>query len=600
MAKRPREHQLEDESITAFRAVRPSLWPVRKKDEDYGIDIEVEIFDSNENSTGLIFFVQIKATDAEKGRSVVLKKDYIDGICQYDAPTIIVRYFARDRRLYWSWAGDLRAQIPDGQTSKTFHFSEDQVLTADAFREIESALLVSRHINEIGSDSSVGIRLDIEGLQGRRRLDLRRSLEQIEIAETPAIRFYEAKAPQLREGIVLEASNTAIRLSFGPRYTALLKIDDSLSADVVAGRALYAVALLLDVSGLPLHAARLAKNLLELGIKTDVRMQAAQVARALQSDPDAYVELATLNDLHRLQDIAYLSVLFGIYEKPGHRSGASRHGIRFLEAALDSAAKDGPQSEGVILYSMANAARQIDTRLAFSLYLKAKRKKADYNELGYFQRELAGVLFLLGRYSCSRLLYARSGIDSNSPLDALLYGDACLFSGHADEAIGLFERLKDCPDELLRAEGELKLWLAKMLNGSGPIYYRNSVLTDSFNAGVALAKAKSFDEALRFFLPCCLLVPHDHESWINAAICCHNMHDMALYSHLLIVGFSLEGESLLHSVMEEFDNRGADDQMYDLLAEAYSTVRSMQFTTETKKGRIKESNFDVIVPIEGE
>lgn len=600
MAKRPRQHQLEDESITAFRSVRPSLWPVRKKDEDYGIDLEVEIFDSDEESTGLIFFVQLKATDAEEGRSVVLAKDYLDGICQYESPTIIVRYFARDRRLYWSWASDLRAEIPEEQASKTFHFSDDQSLDAQAFREIEHALVVTRQLESIEPSSALGIRLDIEGLQGRRKLQLRRSLEQIEAAETPAISFYEAEGPKLREGIVLEVRDNAVRLSFGPRYTALLEIDEHLSVDVVAGRALYSIAHMMDIVRLPLHAVRLAKNLLELGIKTDVRMQAAQVALALRSDPDAYVKLATLNDLHRLQDVAYLSVLFGIYESPGHRSGISRHGIRFLEAALESASKDGPQAEGVILYSMANAARQIDTRFAFSLYLRAKRKKPEYKEIGYFQRELAGTLFILERFSCSRILYSRSGIDADSPLDALIYGDACLFSGHVDEAIHLFGLVKEAPDVVLQAEGEIKLWLARKLGSSAEGNYRISGLTESFNIGVSLARASSYEEALRHFLPCCLLSPNDHESWINAAICCHNMKDMSLYAHLLIVGFSLEGEALLHSVMSEFENRGADDQMYDLLSQAYAIVRSIDPTIGDQAKRRRESNFDVVIPIEGE
>ena len=115
MAKRPRSHQLEDESITAFRAARPSGWPVRKKDDDYGIDLEVEIFDEEETSTGLLFFVQLKATDAATERKISLDREYLQDICQYDSPTIIVRYFARDGRLYWAWAADLLAQFPEGQ-----------------------------------------------------------------------------------------------------------------------------------------------------------------------------------------------------------------------------------------------------------------------------------------------------------------------------------------------------------------------------------------------------------------------------------------------------------------------------------------------------
>ena len=375
MAKRPRSHQLEDESITAFRAARPSGWPLRKKDDDYGIDLEVEIFDEEETSTGLLFFVQLKATDAATERKISLDREYLQDICQYDSPTIIVRYFARDGRLYWAWAADLLAQFPEGQASKVFHFDDHAILDREAFAEISNALAITRYLDSVPATSSVPIRLSLNQVQGRRKLELRRSLEGIEAADNPAITFFEADKPQLREGIVLEVAPQALRISYGPRYTALLEIDDSMPSDKVAGRALYAICRMLEVAGLPLHAARHAKSLLVLKVRTDVRHQAAQAAKCLVNDPQAYVDLAILNELHSLQDVHYLSVLFGIYEQPGRRAGVSGHGIRFMEAALRRAAADGPSAEGVILYSMANAARQIDIKFAYSLYLRAKRKK---------------------------------------------------------------------------------------------------------------------------------------------------------------------------------------------------------------------------------
>lgn len=599
MAKRPRSHQLEDELITAFRAARPSLWPVRKKDDDYGIDLEVEIFDEDEASTGVIFFVQLKATDDQQDRKLVLEKEYLDGICQYDTPTIIVRYFARDRSLYWAWAGDLRAQIPEEHSSKTFHFDDNQILDQSAFAQISKALFVSRFLANLPPTSPLRICLKFEEVQGRRKLDLRRSLEQIEAADTRAISFFEAEGHEAGSGVFLLVGAETVRISFGPRYTCVLIIDENMPASDVAGRALYAISCLLKYSGLSAHAAIHSKNLLELNIKTDVRQQAAEAARCLANEPEAYVNLAILNDLHALQDVHYLSVLFGIYETSGSGKVVSKQGIRFLEAALSRAASDGPQSEGAILYSMANAARRVDIRFAFSIYMRAKRKKPDYKKIGYYLREVAGCLFLLGRYRKSRDIYDASGMDATSTFDCLLLGDACLFSGDFDRAKQLFSVVRDSEDALIQAEGHLKYWLVSRLSQSDGTAYGISALTDKFNMGVSLARAGNHEAALVKFLPCCLLVPADHESWINAAICCHNIGDTQLYVYTLIVGFSLEGEALLDSMMNEFESRRVDDSMYDFLAEAYAAVRSLKSNTHQMSKRKFEHNFDVTIPIDG-
>jgi len=66
MPKRPRQHQLEDESRTAFRKAIPQEWVFRDSTPDYGIDGSVEVFDSSGNGTGRYFFVQLKGTDESK------------------------------------------------------------------------------------------------------------------------------------------------------------------------------------------------------------------------------------------------------------------------------------------------------------------------------------------------------------------------------------------------------------------------------------------------------------------------------------------------------------------------------------------------------
>jgi Domain of unknown function (DUF4365) len=63
MPKRPREHQLESESRTAFQRALGSGFVVRNINPDYGLDVEVEEFDAEGSATGLRIYAQLKATD---------------------------------------------------------------------------------------------------------------------------------------------------------------------------------------------------------------------------------------------------------------------------------------------------------------------------------------------------------------------------------------------------------------------------------------------------------------------------------------------------------------------------------------------------------
>ena len=81
MPKRPKQHQVEDLSVVAFRKTLPRQWIYREKDKDYGIDGEVEIFDENDTATGIVFYVQLKATDSKSGtaqKKVKLKNEAIN------------------------------------------------------------------------------------------------------------------------------------------------------------------------------------------------------------------------------------------------------------------------------------------------------------------------------------------------------------------------------------------------------------------------------------------------------------------------------------------------------------------------------------------
>lgn len=67
---RTRNHLLEEESRDFLKKSLPKVWVYRDKGGDYGIDCEVEVFDDQGRPTGLVFWVQLKATDSSSQKQI--------------------------------------------------------------------------------------------------------------------------------------------------------------------------------------------------------------------------------------------------------------------------------------------------------------------------------------------------------------------------------------------------------------------------------------------------------------------------------------------------------------------------------------------------
>lgn len=110
MGQRTRNHLIEDESRLFFKKSLPKFWVCRDKNDDYGIDCEVEIFDNKGNSTGLVFWVQLKGTDSDKNKtikSISFKNEKIIQFINYDIPVLIVRYSSHKKAFYCRWSQNI-------------------------------------------------------------------------------------------------------------------------------------------------------------------------------------------------------------------------------------------------------------------------------------------------------------------------------------------------------------------------------------------------------------------------------------------------------------------------------------------------------------
>jgi tetratricopeptide (TPR) repeat protein len=121
MPKRPRSHQLEEESIYNLGIVLPKNWLMSRSDKDYGIDGQIEIFNENNESTGLIFFFQLKATDSHLIKTIQNYRIKTNTILYYldlPIPVLLLRYSSCLKQFYYKWAHsiDFYYQNPSSKT----------------------------------------------------------------------------------------------------------------------------------------------------------------------------------------------------------------------------------------------------------------------------------------------------------------------------------------------------------------------------------------------------------------------------------------------------------------------------------------------------
>lgn len=169
MPKRPRSHQLETLSEGRFRSLIPEAWVVRRKDFDYGIDLEVELFDQHEASTGLMFYVQLKATDDDaKRKHISLKEDSKAYYRSLIIPTMLVRYCAADTSTHWKWNFDI-PDVAEGKQSQAVEFTDADFWNDNTPARIEEALRLWRRLRNQKPNQTVPLYLDVGSLNPEQR-----------------------------------------------------------------------------------------------------------------------------------------------------------------------------------------------------------------------------------------------------------------------------------------------------------------------------------------------------------------------------------------------------------------------------------------------
>lgn len=471
MPKRPREHELEAESRTAFKTLMERRgWVVRPVDApDYGLDDLVEVFAEGE-ATGLLFYVQVRGTDESDLRKALAVRVRAEQQTYFDAvghPVLVVRYQAGTRRLFGRWFHRFDPHPRHGGETLRLQESDElldgriEALAGEVrlYRAVSSAAIawpLATKVSSLGRHRPGDAALAMAAAAGRQ----------------PYVQFVAADefphavgltVDVLREHMVVHGGRSSVTLHGRTEEQELdaLAPDAVLAVGVVLGTMEHLdAAASLIVASAP-NAPSFEGEILVQAVSTLARGRrigdaltvgralAAQDRRAVAAFVVGTVAMAT-SDMMSEEELAAV--------------------VAFDEALASEAEAAGrPEEAAAICYSLGNWLFSVvhDWERALAMFERAVALDRSYASRGYFMHERGGALFECRRYDDAIAAYERvlkSDVGDSATVARL--ADALLMAGRFSAAAVMFDRYLAHPVPSEPA-WELKAAVARFLVDQG-------------------------------------------------------------------------------------------------------------------------------------
>lgn len=308
MPQRPRTHQLEDISIHHFKGLLPPEWVCRQKGSDYGVDLEVEVFDRDGASTGLTFIVQVKATDdASRERITNIKVDRLQYLARHDVPSMVVRYCHPTKAVHFAWVTNLLSQVTEHNAkSVTIHFATSDAWTDSSYSTLQRTLVTYRRLKIPLPSTPIGLTLNNEGFDSEQRYALNSAIS--ELRNESGI-FTKDHDPATCLPVAIVFDNGAPVVSVDVLFSVRVQPQDFTLASTKSA-VLYALAIISGRFGFQTQCIEMCRMINHSGLLTNSRLMVSQIAIYSIESPEVSSELVAKNCLHELCDEHHFSIFW--------------------------------------------------------------------------------------------------------------------------------------------------------------------------------------------------------------------------------------------------------------------------------------------------
>jgi tetratricopeptide (TPR) repeat protein len=602
--KRPRSHQLEDISRNKFEASLPDTWVVRPKDHDYGIDCEVEIFDENGIATGLMFFVQLRATEKlAEAEKIVLRVSQMDYFISLTLPTIIVRYCHVTESTVWDWHFNVAAVagVNEGQKTFTHHFQEANRWSENAPAAIKKTLETRLLIQRYTPITPVELRLHRGPIDSESAFNLDQTIYNLTtITGRTLVNFSD---DENRLVVDIFASLDSLVISIDCICSVKLLEPDYQQTEIESAIC-YMLVAVLKRHDLVSHADSIAQRALRLGIPCRSRFLAVEACISLGRDLRKSVVLAILNDIPKLHDDEYLRYINYLIIVPQQEEDRDQAVFAFYRAALNFAYSVHNSTAAAVHYSWGNYCRVRSQYFhAVKHFNKARKLREEYTSTGYFLVEFGATMFGMGKYAWAKRLYQTAIIIEKSPRLELCLSDAMFFNGDLAQAKLLYDKVIGAKDRAVTAEAQLKFvlcdWLLDFVENDPPVRRTTEVrgvyldpskppTTDEcmrviksidctdvlahFNLGITKCRESEHTQAMFHFLLCACKQSGDFEAWANAMISAFNAKEIEFFTLIMACALSLAGSPSYVTFRSEIVQHEKGSEFAKVFDEVYRSI----------------------------
>lgn len=575
---RVRNHELEELSLAALRIELPPKWVIHNFHKDYGIDVQLEIFEADGSATGLRCYGQLKATDNSADDDVLaLDRDHFEYWSAHTDPVLLLRYYADARQYSWCWIHDvawsLKANAQSLSVTK-FLRSWDKQSSPKAIqdfmeqrsRAFTERLLPPFLVTVCGSSTPIARLAEVTNtLNGLESLSAFRF-------ETESLNSFVFKVLLLPDGIVCS--------HLGLPGLVVEEFGESTPSSIAS-----TIVLLIFLTACRYDRILVARPLAKSFFGPLLKAAGEKLFLPLMDSVIYAVGLNEAADLfHGARTDEMPEICNGLFPVAAfvaaQRYGEFDQWISMLREELTSATDDSHRA--TTAYSLGNAlSHKNQWSEALSMYKLAAEAQPDYFNLAYYRHEYGAAFFENGMFieaaeqyraalvlePSARLHYllgdvlfcagefsqaiAELDVALGAPLDEESAATACLFRAlchefveewginHVEPAapencgIGVLQNLsanevKDLPKALLPLMQRF---------GSDALF--------NFNAGhLALSNGQNTLAAYRF-LNCAARRRGDSEAWALAVASAMGSQDAALMPLALMAGYFFVKEKLL-------------------------------------------------------
>lgn len=596
------QHQLEDLSRYKFGLALPGRWVFRDKDKDYGVDGEVEIFNSEEKATGLVFWVQLKATSSKIERTIRgidLSLETIRYYKRLDIPVLIARYSEFEDAFYVKWASDIDPFYAK-KNAKTMRvsFSESDIWNDDTSNSIEKYLSKLRAVNSgaIRLPIAFSLKFDNKIIRGTSsnvlRTKIRSNLKdyqnvlRLENDQDSVVAEVRIGKKSLNIGILGVAGCTFHSVDLMDKTTLSLDLikDISLGISLALTQLGYSdlAARIVFSDDIHKHLEKkpeIIKHLLPHLLKTSFFEETLELVS----------NVCDKEDSNLLEIIAHSSVLLLSDSKNDKKTKAIEG---FLKRNAERYKDIEPELYGISLYNLGNFYRGIDRlKDGIKCYLLARRYEPKYYDQEYFFGELAGALFDYGKYRNSANFYKKAIDFSGEKEWRPQYADALMFSGEYQKALDQFEEyINNTKDQT--AEWYLKsICLSSMIETykirsqtrkpNNAITYADTSACEKskqegnlqkalqldllcglawYNLGQIKFKQGEIEDTSFCFTVCSLVQRWDIEAWVNATLSSfNNIIHIDIFALIVRAAYFCNGDDYIEALYELIERQNGEE-----------------------------------------